>query len=72
MHLASEGSRVVFSVRDDGRGFDPASTRTSSLGLIGMRFRVEAEGGVLSVASVPGAGTTITVTLPAEPPDVRP
>ncbi len=71
IHLAGEGSQVIFSVRDDGRGFDPGTTRTSSLGLIGMRFRVEAEGGVLSVASAPGMGTTITVSLPVGSRDVQ-
>ncbi len=71
IHLAAEGTGVLFTLRDDGRGFDPASTLTSSLGLIGMRFRVEAEGGVLSVASTPGAGTVITVTLPTGPRDAR-
>lgn len=72
IHLGAEATGVLFSVRDDGRGFDPASTRESSLGLIGMRFRVESEGGVLSVASTPGAGTVITVTLPTATRDARP
>jgi signal transduction histidine kinase len=30
-----------------------------------MRFRVEAEGGVLSLASAPGQGTLIRAKLPA-------
>ena len=40
----------------------------SAYGLVGMRYRVEAEGGTLRVESAPGHGTLIQVTLPlAEP-----
>ena len=41
----------------------------SAYGLVGMRYRVEAEGGTLRVESAPGRGTLIQVTLPpAEAP----
>jgi signal transduction histidine kinase len=49
-------------VRDDGRGFDPACA-SAGFGLATMRERVESTGGALSVASAPGAGTTITATI---------
>lgn len=82
------GAGVELSVSDDGpgipaedlplifephfrgrgsRGFDGAG-----LGLFIVRAVVEAHGGTLHVASPPGAGTTVTVALPAalaaEPP----
>jgi signal transduction histidine kinase len=61
--VAREDGSVLISVRDDGIGFDPGQASTS-LGLVGMRFRVERQGGRMSVASRPGQGTTIQVTLP--------
>jgi signal transduction histidine kinase len=49
------------SVRDDGAGgADPAR----GSGLIGLRDRVEAIGGTLSVESPVGAGTSLQVALP--------
>lgn len=54
-------------VSDDGVGFDQAAHKASAHGLVGMRYRVEAEGGVLSVSSVPGEGTRIAATLPVLP-----
>lgn len=55
---------VEVSVRDDGIGFDPASVRRAAHGLTGMRFRVEAEGGRMTVSSEPGRGTRIRAWLP--------
>jgi signal transduction histidine kinase len=65
--LASREGRIEVSVRDDGIGFDAAVAPRSAYGLVGMRFRVEAEGGRLSVVSAPGQGTRLTVTLPESP-----
>ena len=62
--LVTAGSQVQVSVRDDGVGFDPATQPGSAYGLFGMRFRVEAEGGVLSVVSAPGQGTRVQALLP--------
>ena len=45
-------------------GFDTTAAQSSAYGLVGMRFRVEAEGGTLSVVSAPGQGTRLQVTLP--------
>ena len=60
--------QVRVSVRDDGVGFDTDNPNHLAFGLLGMRFRVEAEGGILNVSSKPGLGTHIEVTLPALPP----
>jgi len=65
--LASREGQVEVSVRDDGVGFDTTVPARSAYGLVGMRFRVEAEGGRLSVESAPGRGTRLTVTLPESP-----
>jgi signal transduction histidine kinase len=59
---------VTLTVRDDGRGFDPAAPHIQSkrLGLTSMRERAEALGAKLSVESSPGAGATVRVEAPCE------
>lgn len=57
-------NHVAVQVHDDGAGFDPASVQVSSHGLAGMRHRVEAAGGRLSVHSSPGKGTLLSAVLP--------
>ncbi len=62
--LAARHGQVEVSVRDDGVGFDTSAPAKSAFGLLGMRFRVEAEGGKLTVVSSPGQGTRLSVSLP--------
>lgn len=66
LELAPVGGRVEISVRDDGMGFDTGIPPASAYGLVGMRYRVEAEGGTLTVVSAPGHGTLIRASLPAQ------
>jgi signal transduction histidine kinase len=58
-----EGS-VTAVIEDDGRGFDPESTREDGLGLLGMRERVELHDGRLKIEASPGSGTTLVVEMP--------
>jgi signal transduction histidine kinase len=62
--LKPQDGRVEITVRDDGVGFDTQVQQRSAYGLVGMRYRVEAEGGSLALSSAPGQGTQIRVTLP--------
>lgn len=56
---------VRLSVRDNGRGFDPAGQIADGhFGLLGMRERAEQIGGVLSIDSAPERGTQIAVEVP--------
>lgn len=64
LSLGAADGQVSVSVRDDGVGFDMAAPAKSAFGLLGMRFRVESEGGKLSLVSAPGQGTLVKVTLP--------
>ena len=52
------------SVQDDGIGFDTEAVRLARHGLVGMRYRVQAEGGQLDVQSSPGEGTRVQARLP--------
>lgn len=53
---------LLLSIEDDGGGFDPAVTR--GMGLLGMEERVKQLSGRLEIASQPGKGTAVRVTLP--------
>lgn len=64
VHLAAHQGRVDLSVRDDGQGFDPGQRARTAHGLVGMRYRAEAEGGRLEVVSAPRRGTLIHLSLP--------
>jgi signal transduction histidine kinase len=55
---------VVVDVIDDGQGFDTDKLSPTQHGLAGMRHRVEAAGGQLSVTSASGRGTQIHAELP--------
>ncbi|WP_432994784.1 DUF4118 domain-containing protein [Dactylosporangium sp. CA-233914] len=65
--VAAQDERVMLSVRDDGVGGARCGTGT---GIIGLRDRVEALGGRLSVRSPLGEGTTVTAEIPVG--DVHP
>jgi signal transduction histidine kinase len=62
--LAPHDGQVQVGVRDDGVGFDTAAVRPSAHGLLGMRYRVESEGGRLQVDSAPGRGCHVRAWLP--------
>jgi signal transduction histidine kinase len=54
---------LVFSIVDDGRGFE-SSTAQRGIGMRSMSERIGSIGGTLYVRSVPGSGTTISATIP--------
>jgi signal transduction histidine kinase len=64
------GGQVRCSIRDDGTGFDVpavlARRGDSSLGLLGMRERINALGGDLQIQSSPGRGTSLLINAPLE------
>jgi len=56
------------TVRDDGRGYDPGQrARSAGAGHVGLTLLqdlVAQDGGTLTVASSPGAGTTVSLEVP--------
>ena len=66
--LAQPDGRLVVEVRDDGRGFDPATAR--GLGLSGMADRMSIVQGTIQVTSAPGHGTTLRGEIPLTGPEV--
>jgi signal transduction histidine kinase len=78
--LSYIGDQVTLDVRDDGAGFtqpapaQPAPAQPADghlrggFGLTAMRERVEGLAGTLAVESEPGAGTTISASLPVPCP----
>ncbi|MEJ8820793.1 CHASE3 domain-containing protein [Variovorax humicola] len=63
--LKNYENHVIVEVSDNGKGFDMNSVRPSTHGLAGMRHRVQAANGKLTVASRPGEGARLTAMLPA-------
>lgn len=63
--MKNYGNHVVVEVADNGKGFDTQHARPSTHGLAGMRHRVEAAKGKLTVSSLPGQGTKLSAVLPS-------
>lgn len=66
VRLEQDDKAVRLSIRDDGAGFDVANTLNAqerSLGLLGMRERVELIGATLRLDSAPGKGTCLQVEV---------
>jgi signal transduction histidine kinase len=57
-------NHVIVEVSDNGKGFDVHGVRPSTHGLAGMRHRVQAANGKLTVVSTEGEGTRLTAMLP--------
>jgi len=68
VELSCVDGHLVLSVSDPGVGFhvDGVEDR-SGLGLIGMRQRLRALGGNLTIQSAPGGGTHVQVEVPFQP-----
>jgi PAS domain S-box-containing protein len=63
--VKKQQERLIIKVKDNGIGFDPwqVTSITGGTGLKSIQGRLELLNGTMSVASVPGKGTTITIIL---------
>jgi signal transduction histidine kinase len=67
IRMHREARKLYMVIKDNGRGFDQDgvfSSMAGHFGIIGMRERAERLGGHLRLASAPGAGTEVEVTVP--------
>jgi PAS domain S-box-containing protein len=63
--LQNTGDRLTMEIRDDGRGITKKEIADPmSIGLTGMRERVNALEGTLEINGVQGKGTTVTISIP--------
>ena len=64
VRLSHEAGRLTFEVTDDGAGFDSSSVVLGT-GLQGIVDRLDTVGGVVTIVSEPGTGTTVSGSVPA-------
>ncbi len=69
LSLDKTDHRLVFTVKDNGIGFDPGETMAKrslwgGLGLLSIKARTELSGGFFEVQSAKGKGTTIQASWP--------
>ncbi len=70
--ISREADDIKIVVEDDGIGFDASKIDTSrTFGFFSIRERLKYLGGSLSIDTVPGRGTRVTVTSPLGQKDVR-
>jgi signal transduction histidine kinase len=67
VQVDSGDGHLRIQVHDDGRG---GADLLGGSGLLGLKDRVEALGGRITLDSPPGAGTTLHIELPLHAPDV--
>lgn len=68
--LSVAADTVHLAVADDGAGFDPAAARLASgLGLASIEERTLLLGGRCRIASAPGAGTEVEISVPLPAPE---
>lgn len=61
--LREDKDNLHISIRDNGKGFNTEEQK-NTLGLIGLRERVQVLNGSLQIKSIPGSGTDVVITIP--------
>ncbi|RSL35134.1 histidine kinase [Salibacterium salarium] len=61
-------SHVSIVIKDDGKGFDTTETKEDSFGLMGMRERINALEGELTIDSAPQKGTVVMIQVSIDEP----
>jgi PAS domain S-box-containing protein len=67
--LSSIGGRLQLTIEDDGIGFDhsPSDIYGEGFGILSMKERAELAGGLFSLETAIGRGTTVLVSWPLHP-----
>lgn len=68
--VTTNGPHLIIEVTDRGKGFDAeaAAARSESIGLAGLRERVQLAGGRFEIFSKAGQGTRVQAEIPLPPP----
>jgi signal transduction histidine kinase len=71
IRVVHDEDQLTLTIRDYGRGFDPAllaqeSPHDQRLGLLSMQERAAWIGGRTVIESAPGSGTAVIVTIPLD------
>ncbi len=61
--LQADAENIIFSIADDGRGFDPQLYK-KGMGLSNISNRVSLFEGKVDIEAAPGRGCTVTVSIP--------
>ena len=73
VRLQFSNDKLLIDINDNGKGFNLSQTLDSSVevghvGLVGMKQRAEMLGGDIKFRTGEGVGTTVSLTLPIQPP----
>ena len=72
VNLHGTPNGVELTVSDEGNGFDEHDELSrQGLGMISMRERLQLVNGILEITTQPGAGTTISATIPLHMAEIR-
>lgn len=71
LRIYHAGDKLLVTVEDNGRGFDPAQLGGERNGLANMTQRMAEIGGVCELSSEPGAGCCVVFTVTLENPPRR-
>jgi signal transduction histidine kinase len=63
LSLNKDSRNIIFSISDDGIGFDPKKT-SQGIGLRNIKSRVEFYAGKMALVTAPGKGCRLEVMLP--------
>ncbi|HVE46184.1 MAG TPA: GAF domain-containing protein [Acidimicrobiales bacterium] len=64
LRFCLDGGEAVVEVADDGHGFDPDHVAGNGRGLVNLKSRADALGGVLEIEPVTGGGTMVRIRVP--------
>lgn len=66
IQLIGTETGLILTIVDDGMGFNGETEQHTGLGLVSMRERLDAIGGLLRISTKPGAGTRLEISVPHE------
>ncbi|MCH8090462.1 MAG: histidine kinase, partial [Chloroflexi bacterium] len=72
LKLDFQDDELLIGIRDNGCGFDVSralegAVSVGHMGLLGIKQRVDALGGVLQITSDRGSGTKVEISMPIQP-----